>query len=81
MAISNHEEYRAAVERAATLSNAPQGSPAETEFKTLKTEIRRWDEEHKGDNSHGPEPVEGFIRSDDLPFSGLPGNLGKLRKT
>jgi hypothetical protein len=80
MTISGHETYRAAVERAAALSDAPEGSAQADEFARLTKEIRRWDEAHKGENSHGPEPVEGLLRPDDLPFSGLPGNLGKLEK-
>lgn len=80
MTISNHAEYGAAVERASALGDAPRGSPQAEELQRLTAEIRRWDEDHKGENAHGPEPADGLLRPDDLPFSGLPGNLGKLRK-
>ncbi|KRE07553.1 hypothetical protein ASE63_22935 [Bosea sp. Root381] len=80
MMISSRDEYRAAVERASALSDAPGGSAEAEEFRQLTAEIGRWNEEHKGENSHGPEPADGLLRPDDLPFSGLPGNLGKLEK-
>lgn len=32
------------------------------------------------DEHPGITPPTGFLGPDDLPFSGLPGNLGKLRK-
>ena len=80
MAISNHDEYRAAVERAAALNDAPDGSAQAEEFRRLTAEIQRWNGSHHGENSHGPEPADALLRPDDLPFSGLPGNLGKLRK-
>jgi hypothetical protein len=73
-------EYEAAVVRANALSDAPEGTPEARELALLIADLREWDEHHKGDQSHGPEPVEGFNRPDDLPFSGLPGNLGKLTK-
>lgn len=80
MKLSNHDEYRAAVQRAAALSDAPEGTEQATEFCTLTEAIRLWDEEHEGENSHGPEGETDLLRPDDLPFSGLPGNLGKLKK-
>lgn len=80
MKISNYDEYKAAVARASSLSDAPEGSPSGAEHADLTAAIRAWDEEHKGQNSHGPEPAEGLNRPDDLGVSGLPGNLGKLRK-
>jgi|APAra7269096613_1048513.scaffolds.fasta_scaffold12379_1 hypothetical protein len=79
MKISNHDEYAAAAARASSLSDAPEGSEAASELAELVTALRAWDEAHKGQNSHGPEPVEGLNRPDDLSVSGLPGNLGKLR--
>ncbi|RYF31662.1 MAG: hypothetical protein EOO23_01760 [Comamonadaceae bacterium] len=80
MAITNHMEYRAAVERASAISNAAEGSETAREFNLLTSEIRQWDEAHKGENAHGPEEDQSLLRPDDLPFSGLPGNLGKLYK-
>lgn len=80
MTLKNHEEYEAAVQRAAALSDAPAGSPQAIEFQQLTAEIRQWNEAHKGENSHGPEPSDGLLKPDDLPFSGLPGNLGKLHE-
>lgn len=80
MTITDHHAYRAAVERAAALSDAPAGTAESEEFQRLTAEIRAWDDAHKGDNSHGPEPADGLLKPDDLPFSGLPGNLGKLEK-
>ncbi|WP_336812389.1 hypothetical protein [Bosea sp. MMO-172] len=80
MTLKTHEEYEAALQRAAALSDAPPDSPQATEFQQLTAEIRRWNEAHKGESSHGPEPSEGLLKPDDLPFSGLPGNLGKLNK-
>ena len=80
MAISNHDDCSAAVERANALSDAPEGSAQAEEFRRLTAEISRWNQAHEGENSHGPEPVDGLLRPDDLPFSGLPGNLGKLEK-
>jgi hypothetical protein len=80
MILSNHDEYRAATARAAALSDAPEGTEQAEEFHRLVAAIRAWDEAHKGENSHGPEPDQSLLRPDDLPFSGLPGNLGKLEK-
>lgn len=48
--------------------------------KFYRPQFRKWDEAHKGENAHGPEPDQSLLRADDLPFSGLPGNLGKLHK-
>jgi len=81
MTIASHDEYKAAVARASSLSDAPKGSPAAAEHAELTAALRAWDEVHKGENSHGPEPVEGLNRPDDLSVSGLPGNLGQLHKT
>ena len=80
MRIVNHEDYTAAVERAAALSNALPDSEQGREFQRLTLAIREWDEEHKGKNAHGPEPRDSALTADDLPFSGLPGTLGKLNK-
>uniref|UniRef100_A0A9E7ZRH6 Uncharacterized protein n=1 Tax=Bosea sp. NBC_00436 TaxID=2969620 RepID=A0A9E7ZRH6_9HYPH len=79
MTLKTHEEYEAAVQRAAALSDAPGGSPQATQFQQLADEIRDWNEAHKGKNSHGPEHSDSLLKPDDLPFSGLPGNLGKLK--
>lgn len=82
MFIQNHTEYAAAAERANALSDAPEGSEAARELATLIEALRKWDEEHAGENAHGPEtnPEPGSNFSpDDLPVSGLPGNLGKLK--
>ncbi|HEV7321797.1 MAG TPA: hypothetical protein VGO04_24595 [Ensifer sp.] len=81
MRISNHDEYNAAVARAHSLSDAPEGSAAAAEHADLIAALRAWDEEHKGENSHGPEPVGGLNTADDFGVSGLPGNLGRLRDT
>ncbi|AOO81330.1 hypothetical protein [Bosea vaviloviae] len=78
--IANKAEYEAAAARANALSDAPEGSPAAQELATLVAELRQWDEAHKGENSHGPEPVAGLNRPDDMSVSGLPGNIGKLKK-
>lgn len=80
MTITTHADYRAAVERAAAISDAPEGSETAHEFKRLTSEIFQWDEAHKGESAHGPEEDQSLLRPDDLPFSGLPGNLGKLHK-
>lgn len=80
MPISNHSDYRSAVERAAAISEAAEGSEEARELSRLTSQIRRWDDAHKGENSHGPEEDKSLLRSDDLPFSGLPGNIGKLYK-
>ena len=77
---TSRDEYSAAVQRAAALSDAPEGTEQAAEFRTLTEAIRRWDEEHEGENSHGPETETDLLRPDDLPFSGLPGNLGKLKR-
>lgn len=80
MPISNHSNYQAAVERAAAISNAEEGSEAAREFTRLTSQIRRWDDAHKGEKAHGPEEDQSLLRPDDLSFSGLPGNIGKLYK-
>ncbi|MGO4670218.1 hypothetical protein [Bosea sp. 2RAB26] len=80
MTLRNHEEYEAAVQRAAALSDAPEGSPQAAKFRQITAEIRRWNEADEDENSHGPAPSHSLLTPDDLPFSGLPGNLGKLRK-
>jgi len=81
MRIQNHTEYAAAAERANALSDAPEGSEAARELAVLIEALRQWDEDHAGENAHGPEsnPEPGSNESpDDLPVAGLPGNLGKL---
>ena len=80
MRISNREEYEAALARANALSDAPEGSAQAAEFAELEAALRTWNEARQGENSHGPEEVEGLLRPDDLPISGLPGNIGKLHK-
>lgn len=79
MAIADHDEYKAAVNRAAQLSDASVDSEEGREFERLTAAIREWDQQHKGEEANGPEPDQSLLRPDDLPFSGLPGNLGKLR--
>lgn len=78
--INDKSEYEAAAARANALSDAPEGSPAAEELAALVADLRRWDDDHKGEQSHGPEPVEGLTRPDDMSVSGLPFNLGKLTK-
>lgn len=78
MTFKNRAEYEAALQRAAALSDAPAGSPQATEFQQLTSEIRRWNEAHRGESDQGPEPSNRLLKPDDLPFSGLPGNIGKL---
>lgn len=80
MQISNYDEYRAAVQRAAAISDAQPDSEEGREFQLLTSAIQEWDGAHKGENAHGPEPDQSLLRPDDLPFAGLPGNLGKLHK-
>ncbi|MCU4181001.1 hypothetical protein [Bosea sp. BH3] len=80
MKLSSHDDYRAATARAASLGDAPEGTEQAEELQRLVAAIRDWDAAHKGENSHGPEPDTSLLRPDDLPFSGLPGNMGKLRK-
>lgn len=79
--ISNRGEYEAANARASSLTDGPEGSAAAAEQTELTTALRAWDQAHKGENSQGPEPVEGLTRPDDFSVSGLPGNLGKLHDT
>ncbi|CAI0346505.1 hypothetical protein BO1005MUT1_520017 [Hyphomicrobiales bacterium] len=50
------------------------------EFQRLTSAIRELEKTHKGENASRPEPDESLLRPDNLPFSGLPGNLGKPRK-
>jgi hypothetical protein len=78
MNIRDKAEYDAAATRANAISDAPEGTPEARELARLVAAIRAWDEAHKGEQSHGPEPVSGLTRPDDLSVSGLPGNLGKL---
>lgn len=81
MLIQNQTDYAAAAERANALSDAPEGSKAARELAGLIEALRKWDEDHVGENAHGPEanPEPGSnLSADDLPISGLPGNLGKL---
>jgi len=80
MSIANHDEYQAAVHRAAALSDALPDSEQGREHQRLVGEIREWDEAHKGQKAHGPEEDDGFLTGDDMALTGLPGNLGKLRK-
>ncbi|MCV9937698.1 hypothetical protein OIU35_15190 [Boseaceae bacterium BT-24-1] len=82
MLIQSYTEYAAAAERANAISDAQEGSEEAAELANLIAAIRQWDEDHAGENSHGPEanPEPGTNRSlDDLPIAGLPGNLGKLK--
>ncbi|MCV9937145.1 hypothetical protein OIU35_12290 [Boseaceae bacterium BT-24-1] len=83
MLIQSHTEYAAAAERANALSDVPEDSAAAEELKNLVAALRQWDEDHAGENKHGPEanPAPGTNRSsDDLPVAGLPGNLVKLKR-
>lgn len=80
MRIASHEEYQAAMHRAAALSDALPDSEQGREYRRLISEIRDWDEAHKGQNAHGPEQYDGSLTSDEMAVTGLPGNLGKLRK-
>lgn len=82
MQIENNDEYEAAAARANALSDAPEGSKAAAELAELVAALRQW-EASREPQGHRPEdnPVPGTNQSpDDLPFSGLPGNLGKLRE-
>ena len=80
MNITDKEEYAAAAQRASAISDAPEGSAEAQELAILVAAIRNWDEAHKGENANGVEDASDLTRADDLSFSGLPGNLGKLRK-
>lgn len=80
MQISNNDEYRAAVQRAAAISDAQPDSEEGREFQLLTSASKNGNGAHKGENAHGPEPEQGLLRTDDLPFAGLPGNVGKLHK-
>lgn len=82
MRIENKDEYDAAAARANALSDAPEGTVAAAELADLIMAIQDW-EASREPEGHGPEanPAPGTNRSpDDLPFAGLPGNLGKLRE-
>lgn len=79
MRISDRTEYGAAATRANALSDAREGTPQAAELAMLVAALKAWDEEHSGENNHGPEPVDGLTRPDDMTISGLPGNIGKLR--
>lgn len=76
------ENYEAAAARANALSDAPEGSEAAAELAELVAALREW-EARREPQGHGPEenPAPGANQSpDDLPLSGLPGKLGKLRE-
>ncbi|MGW9333409.1 hypothetical protein [Bosea sp. NPDC055594] len=82
MRIESKEEFAAAAARANALSDAAEGTPAADELAGLVAAIRDWEARRKPEG-HGPEenPEPGTNRSpDDLRFTGLPGNLGKLRE-
>ncbi|KUL97373.1 hypothetical protein DK26_01530 [Bosea sp. WAO] len=82
MRIESKEEFDAAAARATALSDAAEGTPAADELAELIAAIRGW-EARREPEGHGPEenPEPGTNRSpDDLPFSGLPANVGKLRE-
>ncbi|MGO4406449.1 hypothetical protein AB4Z10_19585 [Bosea sp. RAF48] len=68
MCISNQDEYQAAVQRPAAVSDALRVSEKGREFQSLTSAIREWDEAHKGENASGPEPDQSLLRPDDLPF-------------
>lgn len=80
MTIRDRSEYEAAAGRAHALGDAPEGSPHADELAHLIVELKAWDEGGEGGLSHGPEAVEGLNRPDNWTVSGLPGNIGKLRK-
>jgi antitoxin component HigA of HigAB toxin-antitoxin module len=73
--ITTEDEYRAALERIAELGEAASDSE---ELAALVAETSAW--EAKAHRSESWPPPEGITSPDDLPFSGLPGNLGKLKK-
>lgn len=82
MRIESKEEFDAVAARANALSDAAEGTPAADELAELIAAIRGW-EARREPEGHGPEenPEPGTNRSpDDLPFSGLPANVGKLRE-
>lgn len=82
MRIESKDEFDAAAARANALSDVAEGTPAADELAELIAAIRDW-EARREPEGHRPEedPEPGTNRSpDDLPFSGLPGNLGKLRE-
>ncbi|MDU0343718.1 hypothetical protein [Bosea rubneri] len=79
MLIENHDEYEAAAARANALSDAPEGSEAAEELAELVAALREWDarrEPASEGQEHNPSPSTNQ-RPDDLPFSGLPRNLGR----
>jgi len=75
MRISSKSDYDAAAARAAALDDAPEGTPAAAERATLREALRRWDQDQAG----GDGDQGAALTKDDLPFTGLPGNLGKLK--
>ncbi|MDU0341989.1 hypothetical protein [Bosea rubneri] len=82
MQIENKDEYEAVAARANALSAAPESSKAAAELAELVAALLQW-EARREPQGHGQEdnPAPGTNQSpDDLPFSGLPGNLGKLRE-
>lgn len=80
MQITSRAEYDAATTRANAISDASEGTPQAQELARLVAAIRVWDEAHEAKHAHGPEEVTGLTRPDDFSISGLPGNLGKLKK-
>lgn len=80
MPITNRAEYEQALARAHALSDAPEGSAQAEERAALAAELRAWDDAHRGENAHGPDSDTdvSLDSPDDMPVSGLPGNLGKL---
>jgi antitoxin component HigA of HigAB toxin-antitoxin module len=70
--ITTAEEYRAALERIAELGET---APDSEELASLVAETSAWETA-----DHEAESPSGGRSPDDLPFSGLPGNLGKLNK-
>jgi hypothetical protein len=68
MPITNRAEYE------------QEGSAQAEERAALAAELRAWDDAHRGENAHGPDSDTdvSLDSPDDMPVSGLPGNLGKL---
>lgn len=87
--INSQGEYEAALAEIQRLSAAPADSRKEARLNAIIAAAEAWDRGKGGevagdlepDHSHGPEPVDGLNRPDDLSVSGLPFNLGKLNKT
>lgn len=81
-------DYEIAMIEIQELSGAPEGSPEERRLIELVEAAEAWDRGKGGEvagdvvpeHAHGPEPVDGLNRPDDLSVSGLPFNLGKLNK-